>query len=301
VIGGWILLGAHLQIRSVNPPLPTLDQLLAAVSGGAGPVSVSFVNTSTQGTAAGGEMGHPSFVLEWPDGRKFLIDTGMDSDEALSFGRGMELVFGAKPAVAHGALPSQMGMAVRQVLGVGFTHLHPDHTQGLEALCAYLDRMLPIFQTPWQFEHRNHTTEMGFASIEAAQRLSMNGDCGVPHRLDVSSEASFYPVPGFPGLVAVATAGHTPGSTAFLARVGDRHWLFSGDITNTRADLLENRPKARFYSLLIVPESPERLATLRPWLAAIDADPRIDVIVSHDLTALEETGLPAWRSMESPP
>ena len=295
-VAAWVLIGAHLQIRSVNPPLPNAGQLFAAVASeaGTGPVQLAYVNTSTQTTGAGSEMGHPSFVLDWPDGRRLLIDTGMDPEEAVSFGRGMELVFGAGPAVGHGAVPAQMGAAARRVLGVVFTHLHSDHTQGLEPLCRFLDRMLPVYQTPWQFEHRNHTTEMGFAFVESAQAASSSGDCGVPTRLEISNEAPIYPLPGFPGIVAIAMAGHTPGSTAYFTRVGDRYWLFSGDVTNTRADLVENRPKAGFYSALIVPESPERLSTLRPWLAQLDQEVNLTVVVSHDLTALKTTGIPVW-------
>lgn len=294
-IGAWILLGAHLQIRDIDPRLPTSGQLLEAASGPSGPISLSFINTSSQPIADGSEMGHPSFVLEWADGRLFLVDAGMDPEEAVRFGRGMQLGIGSGPAVGHGAVPAQMGPAVRNVLGVAFTHLHSDHTQGMEELCGFLDRMLPVFQTPWQFDHRNHTTDMGFAHLEAARSASSNADCGVPTRLSVSDVAPLYLVPGFPGLVAVPMAGHTPGSTAYLARVGNQYWLFSGDVTNTRSELLENRGKGWLYSLLIVPENVERLGRVRPWLADLDRDPRISVVVSHDLTELEKMPIPAWQ------
>lgn len=306
MIGAWILLGAHLQIRSLHPPLPSPEQAIAAVSPGSGPVRVNYVNTSTQRKAEGDEMGHVSFVFEWADGRRFLIDAGMDPEEAVSFGKGMEIAFGAEPAVGHGTVPAQMGLGARRVLGVAFTHLHSDHTQGLVALCGFLDRMLPVFQTPWQFEHRNHTTDMGFAFLEAARAASTNEDCGVPTRLSVSNESPVYPVPGFPGLVAIPMAGHTPGSTAYLARVGaqggpERYWLFSGDVTNTRRDLIENRRKAWWYSLAIVPEDPERLDQMRPWLATLDRDPRVTVVVSHDFTELKKTAISPWSATAEAP
>ena len=57
---------------------------------------------------------------------------------------------------------------------------------------------------------------------------------------------------------------------------------------------MANIPKQGFYSLLIVPEWPERLERLRRWLAELDGAPDLTVVVSHDLTALRETSIAAW-------
>ena len=47
--------------------------------------------------------------------------------------------------------------------------------------------------------------------------------------------------------------GHTPGSTLFAVADGGRLLLFTGDITNSKADILENRGKGFVYSYLLVP------------------------------------------------
>ena len=44
----------------------------------------------------------------------------------------------------------------------------------------------------------------------------------------------------------------------------------------------------------IVPEHTERLARLRPWLARLDAELGLTVVVAHDLAAGKAAGLPGW-------
>jgi len=279
-----VLLVAHSQIREIAPDLPARQALLDATAVPDGPVGVHYVNTATQPMEAGPSLAHPAFLLEWPGGRRLLIDTGMKPEAAVEFGEPLELVAGAGPTTAHGSIAAQLGSAAASVDGVVFTHLHNDHTNGTIALCAQRAAPLPVFQTPWQFDERNHTTEMG------AQDLVEAG-CASVTRL---SEGPIHAIPSFPGLIAVAAGGHTPGSTVYFARVGDRLWIFSGDVTNTRTELIENRSKGALYSWLVVPESPERLDALRRWLADWDQDPRHTVIVSHDLEALEKSGIPEW-------
>jgi glyoxylase-like metal-dependent hydrolase (beta-lactamase superfamily II) len=87
--------------------------------------------------------------------------------------------------------------------------------------------------------------------------------------------------------VAVQAGGHTPGSSLFVARVGDTTWVFAGDVANFRSALLANEPKPAVYSLLITPEAPQVLERLRTGLAALDAAPDFSVVVSHDGGALE--------------
>jgi glyoxylase-like metal-dependent hydrolase (beta-lactamase superfamily II) len=298
IVLAMILVPAHLQIRGVDPPLPEVAALLESVDVPNGPTRVRYVNSATQGTSDGREMGHIAFVLDWEDGRRFVIDVGMEPEVAIEFGRPLEFLLGSDPAKPHGAVAEQMGAGVAAVRGLAFTHLHHDHTQGIVAFCrahqSAMDGPLPIYQTPFQFEQRNHTTDMGYAFIEEARRLPGAMGCATPIRLEQSPIESVHPVPGFAGLVAVPAGGHTPGSTLYFTRVGDRYWLFSGDITNTRKELVENLPKAAIYSLLIVPEDRTRTERMRIWLRALDERPDLTVVVSHDLTALEETAIPAW-------
>jgi glyoxylase-like metal-dependent hydrolase (beta-lactamase superfamily II) len=115
--------------------------------------------------------------------------------------------------------------------------------------------------------------------------------CAEPLRLGGGPLHRF---PGFPGLVAFAAGGHTPGSTIFFARVQDRIWVHAGDITNFRENLLLDRPKPWAYSYLITPEARGRLAPLRPWLAGLDQIDAWSVVVSHDHAALLQSGIEAW-------
>lgn len=292
---GIVLFSAHRQIRNVDPPLPDIAELLASVETDDGPVRIRYVNTATQPTADGRKMGHVAIVLDWADGRRFVIDQGMEPETALEFGAPMETLLDSGPTETHGSVADQMGKdALAAIRGLAFTHLHHDHTQGIVALCRARGGPLPSFQTPFQFEQRNYTTDMGYVFIQEAQALPGSDGCAKPTLLEPGQQTSIYPIPGFPGLVAVPAAGHTPGSTLFLTRIDDRYWLFSGDITNTRRDLVENLPKAAIYSLLIVPEDTKRTERMRRWLGDLDTRPDLTVIVSHDLSALEETSIPAW-------
>jgi glyoxylase-like metal-dependent hydrolase (beta-lactamase superfamily II) len=289
-----VLSSAHRQIRRVDPPLPDVAELLSSVSAGPGPTLVRYVNSASQRNADRGTMGHVAIVFDWEDGSRFIIDQGMDRTTAAEFGRPMEMLLGSEPLVPHGTVAEQMGRSVASVEALAFTHLHHDHTQGVVAFCREHAGWLPIFQTPLQFSERNHTTDMGYTFIEEARALPGSMDCAAPTPLDAGSLQSIYPLPGFPGIVAVPAGGHTPGSTLYLARVEDHYWLFSGDITNTRRELLENLPKASLYSWLIVPENTDRTRRLREWLRDLDERPDLTVIVSHDLTALERTAIRAW-------
>lgn len=283
-----VFVRAHAQIRAIEPELPSRADLIAAIDVEDGPVGVSYLNTSSQPIDDASEMGHPAFVFEWADGRRFMLDAGMQRDEALEFGKPLELLLGAGPAVGHGSVVELMEGGASTVAGIAFTHLHVDHTGGIIPLCGALDRPLPVFQTPWQADERNYTTDMGYEHIVAA-------GCARPERL---SGGAIHRIPGFPGLVAVAAGGHTPGSTMYMAQINGQGWLFSGDVTNSRVELVDNTPKERLYSLFIVPEAPERLEVLRLWLAALDRDEAIRVVVSHDLTALEGSGLSAWSERD---
>ena len=276
-----VLVEAHVEIRGLDPPLPSAEAL--AEMGRArsdGPVSIRWVDTSTQPTPDGRAMAHPGFLLEWRDGRVFLIDAGMDREGALDFGAALEWVGNGK-AVAHGSVGEQLGAEAARIAGVGFTHLHHDHTGGMAELCEAAGHPLTVFQTPYQYARLNYGTSLGMDALAAA-------DCARRERLGEAEGEASYVVPGFPGLHAIPAAGHTPGSTIWVARVGDTRWILSGDVTNSKPNLLSDTPKPLAYSLVVVPEHRERLGRLRRWLAALDADPTTVVLPSHDGTAIQE-------------
>ncbi|MEH6569041.1 MAG: MBL fold metallo-hydrolase, partial [Halioglobus sp.] len=120
---------AHLQVRSVNTPLPDGADFLQ-LKHNDGPVNIYYVNTSEQSLPAS-TLVHSVIVLEWSDGKLFLIDAGMRETQAEEFGGLMKLVMGAQEVEIHGAIGSLLGDHVAGVDGVGFTHLHIDHTDGI--------------------------------------------------------------------------------------------------------------------------------------------------------------------------
>lgn len=281
-VGAAFLLEAHWEIRRLAPVLPD-DAALAAVAATAGgPVRVRYVVTASQGMPGGGRGAHSVFLVEWPDGRLFAIDAGMDREQAIAFGKPIEALLDAQSIEPQGSLGEQLGAEAKRIRGVAFTHLHVDHTGGLATICGAAKGPVPVFQTPWQADFQNYTTSPGRDDVERAT-------CARTQRLE--GAGPLFPIPGFPGLFAMQAGGHTPGSTIFFAHVGGRTWVFSGDVTNAREALLENRPKERIYSLFIVPEAPEHLETLRVWLAGLDARPGFTVVVSHDGDALAASGL----------
>src|SRR5690606_38359416 len=120
----------------------------AALGQPGGPVRVAYINTARQMTSLG-ELGHPAMVIDWPDGRRFLIDTGMPPEEARAFGEPMEML-GAGPTTTFGAVAAQLGEAAQSVQGIAFTHLHSDHTAGLPGICAAQAHAATVYQSPLQ-------------------------------------------------------------------------------------------------------------------------------------------------------
>jgi len=276
---GVFLLPAHIQVRGVAPLLPDDAQLRALLSEENGPVSVRYINTSTQQLPVG-RLGHTVFLIEWGNGNLFMIDAGMDRASALEFGQLMETALGAEEAVPHGNIAELLGDDIERVAGVGFTHLHIDHTQGLVPFCEVRGSGARVYQAFWQAELHNFNTEEGAAIVAES--------CLAAGRLD---GAGISTIGGMPGLGIVGLGGHTPGSTLFAIAVGDRLWLISGDTTNTKAELLSNSGKGFLYSYLLVPENTERTEELRLWFAGLDANEDMTVVVPHDIGDIETSGM----------
>jgi glyoxylase-like metal-dependent hydrolase (beta-lactamase superfamily II) len=297
VAGGLFL--AKRAINALAPPLPSTEDVLAFDASADLPVHLSWVNTASQTMPRSAVlepsldttpktpyvMSHPSFVLEWTDGRIFLIDLGMDRAAAASFGTPLQWLAGAAELKPIDSAAARLGAALARVSGVAFTHEHPDHTEGATELCLLHPGPIQLFQNRLQLEESNFTTRPG-------QRILEEAKCLEGHVLD---GGPLFGVPGFPGLSFFAAAGHTPGSQVFVAHVrsGDsvRTWVFTGDVVNQIDGVRQNLPKPRLYSTLIVPESTARLDELRRFLAALERDHGVTLLVSHDQLSIEASGL----------
>lgn len=274
LVAALFTLPAHRQIRSIHPPLPDFEEITAALDAQDSPLAITYLNTASQRSPAG-TLGHPGVLLEWADGRRFLIDTGMPPEQAIAFGKPMEFILDAQPTATYGSLATQLGAAVNSIEGIAFTHLHSDHTDGLPTICSAQAVAATVFQTPLQFNELNYTTEMGFEAFD-----------GVACERRQLAAGTIMTIPGFPGLAAVALGGHTPGSTLYIARVGDKFWLFSGDITNDKKSLLQDLPKHWLYSTFIVPEDTGRTAQLRDYLLKLDKLDDVTVLPAHDVEVM---------------
>lgn len=293
---GWLGY-AHWAIHGLGGPLPLA---LTALEGDDLPIGLVVADTARQRTPRARvldpardpspdspyEMSHPAFLLRWADGRKLLIDTGMERAAAAQFGRTLELV-GAAPAQPRGSAVEQLPELAGGRLAVLFTHLHTDHTQGLGALCATRGGAeIELFQTPAQAARGNYTTRPGAAAIEAA---------GCTRRTLLADEA-LARVPGFPGVGVIWAAGHTPGSQIAIAALrGEggavRRIAFTGDVANAVDGIRHGVPKPLLYRLLIVPEDETRLAEVRRFLLHLE-QAGVALAPSHDGLHLRSLGLP---------
>ena len=296
---------AHHAIRDERAPLPdrTVVTLAAAMFTDL-PVRLSIINTASQPMPRSAVldpskdpkpnepyiMSHPSFVIEWADGRILLVDVGMTRQGAIDFGRPIEWLGGAAPIQPLGSTAERLGEARRRVQGIVFTHLHTDHVGGINELCEGLDHPVRVFMTDAQAERPNYTTRPGL-------KLLRKASCVREERLQAKR---LMPVPGFDGVFVMAAGGHTPGSqmisTIIVApeEAGAKGYVLTGDIVNNIDGVTYDIPKPWLYSLLIVPEDSERLGVLRRFLKDLHQGNNFDLLVSHDQIALEQSGVPAW-------
>jgi glyoxylase-like metal-dependent hydrolase (beta-lactamase superfamily II) len=277
------LVPPHLQIRRVHPKLPSAAELRTLLAAPGGPRSLRWLNTSSQPLARG-TIVHSVFLAEWPDGALFEVDAGMDAQRAVAFGELLRPLSGGGAVTAHGTVSELVGDAVSRVRGLGFTHLHIDHTQGVQALCAAGPASgARVYQGSQQAALRDPNTREGGDLVAAS--------C---FEKAVAGDEGLLTLAEFPGMALIPVGGHTACSTMFAFAVNGHVWLLSGDITNSRAALLADTGKGFVYSGLLVPEDTRRTQELRRYLAALDAEDDVTVVVSHDLEALQASGLPAW-------
>ena len=297
------LIWAHWAIDAERAPLPAVADVAGLRPVADQPLRLSMVNTASQTMDRSGVldperdpepdqpyvMSHPSFALEWADGRILLIDVGMTREQAESFGKPIQMLRDAQPIEPHGSTAETLGIDAARVRGVIFTHPHNDHTGGLTALCAAAGHDIPVFMTEAQAQRPNYTTRPGLAEIRDAP-------CARPTAL---GGGPLMPVPGFPGVSVIDAGGHTPGSQIILAQVGSgdvlQRYAFVGDIVNNVAGIEHDIPKPWVYRTFIIPESESRQTELRHFLKDLQAQAGAVPLVSHDQLSLERAGIAAWK------
>jgi len=300
---GALLGAAHRQIRAIDPELPSLDALRAFANDADLPVRLSVWNTSSQPVPRSAVldarrdpdpaqpygMSHPSFVVEWADGRTLLVDAGMDAAQARAFGRGIRLIGGGQ-VEPHGSIEERVLPALAsRPLAIAFTHLHTDHVGGVVGLCRARPalRSVRLVQTPAQADLVNYTTRPARALLDAAP-------CLARERL---ADAPAMAIPGLPGVFVVHAAGHTPGSQIVGAWVrepaGVRGYLLAGDAANAIDGIRRDVPKPWAYRTFLVPESERRLERVRALLREAEQQGFV-VAIAHDERHLAEAGIARW-------
>jgi glyoxylase-like metal-dependent hydrolase (beta-lactamase superfamily II) len=283
VIAGWgafKLVPPHIQIRALEISLPTLNQVRHLRAGTTNyPQSLSFVATAQQSSSKG-TVGHVGILIRWSDNRVLLIDTGMDRDTAVAHGEPMETVNDAEPMTTFGPIEEQLGHSVNDIKGIVFTHLHRDHADGVAGICAAMNFPSPIIQTVAQSKQHNYLTDGG-------QQLINQSVCDK----SVIGNGSLIPLKDFPGVYTMSAGGHTPGSTNYVVLTNEHYWVFSGDLTNTIADIRNNNGKNWVFSYLFVPEDTALLEDWRLWLKAADDETDMTVVPAHDIDYLRTLGL----------
>jgi glyoxylase-like metal-dependent hydrolase (beta-lactamase superfamily II) len=291
---------AHRGIRRETPPLPSLTAVERDTAIGSDlPIRLAYVLTASQpmprrqvldasrdpDPSAPYVMSHPSFTIEWGDGRILLVDVGMAPAEALDFGRPIELL-GGGPMQPGTPVREALGERLPRVAGVILTHLHLDHVGAIGELCAGRSTPLRVFQTEAQAERPNFTTRGGLSRLEEAPCVERERLSGGP----------LFPVPGFPGVFVVASAGHTPGSQVVLvflaATDGIRRFAITGDTVNHHDGIRHDVAKPFLYRLLVVPENEPRQREVRRFLRSLSQELGFTLLVNHDQLDLEATGIP---------
>lgn len=288
-----ILRLTHQQIDDLQPALPGIDEIRASARVQNLPISIAWLETAWLPSHRSlvldtefdpepdlaYEMTFPAFVVTWADGRRFVIDAGLTPVAAEDFSRPLTWLTDSGPMTYVGSLSSLL--EPQTIDGLGFTHLHVDHTSGANDLCA-AGADYTLFQTVEQFNVLNYLTFQQadqLAAMECTMRLLL-----------ISQEMLLREIQGFPGLYVTHVAGHTPGSQVFIVHVRQGRnletYIIAGDLANHQDGVRYNVSKPGWYSRWIVPESLLQLELARRWLKYLEGQTGITVLLSHDRQAL---------------
>lgn len=169
----------------------------------------------------------PVHVLEHPEHGLFVIDTGVARELPI----GPPLTWLADPVDVVEPLAdivARVGEGA-ELQGVFLTHAHLDHVLGLPDAPVHV----PVYAGPGEEQARGFDGRLMFGTVRRAlgdRPLTTWGFADAPalgaveHAVDVFGDGSLY---------ALWVPGHTPGSTAYLARTAEGPVLFAGDCSHT--------------------------------------------------------------------
>lgn len=227
----------------------------------------------------------PVHVLTHPDAGMFIVDTGVDSGSVDGRGpvRGLIRSFTASMEPVE-SLADILARQPAPLAGVLLTHLHLDHILGIPDVPA----STPMFIGEGETEAR----KVEYALTRRTMRAVLDGH-GPLHTWPVDEAISLGPVTaawdviGDGSLWALAMPGHTPGSTAYLARTTAGPVLFTGDTCHTRWGWEHGVTPGTFTADHVA--NRDSLAQLKA-LSALT--PAMTVYVGHELSGAD-TGVAA--------
>ena len=201
----------------------------------AGLINLEHPKAKAAGLTDGDEPIDVSFhVLRHPRFGTFLIDTGVE--RALRDAPERAAVRGLVAKEMHlekmdfaQPLGDWLEKEATPIAGVFFTHLHLDHVSG----APDLPRTTPVYAGPGETSPRAFLNLFTRGTIDRAlEGLPPVSEWGYTPDPD-GRFAGVVDVFGDGSLFALWTPGHTPGSTAYLARTPSGPVLFTGDTSHT--------------------------------------------------------------------
>jgi glyoxylase-like metal-dependent hydrolase (beta-lactamase superfamily II) len=215
-------------------------------------------------------------VIRHPVRGMFIVDTGVeravhDPDRAAVRGLVSDVMKIEEKLVVRTDLAAFLAKS-GPLAGVFLTHLHVDHVMGLPDV----PRQTPIYAGPGETAPRsmqNLALRPSIARLldghEPLSEWKFKADAGgrFDGLVDVFGDGSLW---------AIWVPGHTPGSTAYLARTAHGPVLLTGDASHTRWGW-ENDVEPGTYS-----NDPEQsAASFRKLRAFAVAHPNLEVRVGH--------------------
>lgn len=210
------------------------------------------------------------YTLTHPEFGTFIVDSGVSTRFTRAEGN-PDISFLVNKAMNISDLEvllttKQLSEDIGDIAGVLLTHIHMDHIMGL----TDLDSDVPVYIGPSGATHSTitHAVTQGTTDRLLANTSALNewqfSDEGV---IDVFSDGSLW---------AIYSPGHTPGSTAYLARTTNGAELMLGDAAHTRWGW-DNGVEPGVYS----EDGPLSVISLSKLLKISEQNPNLNVHPGH--------------------